>query len=179
MMDNLENSGKEPSPFSNNFGNPFTSGGMMSPFGNTKPNESPFNSNPMFNKPMSSLSDMDIDQMMKDIDRRLKELDEEEERQKAEMEKANSTVKPMEQVIKTPKVETQVETLPETINSKNNTSEVNIEKLPREAKTDVGKQGVASANKENKPKINVDADSIIVNDSGITDDEFFDDFFNE
>ena len=32
---------------------------------------------------------------------------------------------------------------------------------------------------ENKPKINVDADSIIVNDNVITDDEFFDDFFNE
>lgn len=31
----------------------------------------------------------------------------------------------------------------------------------------------------NKPKINVDADSIIVNDNVITDDEFFDDFFNE
>ena len=36
-------------------------------------------------------------------------------------------------------------------------------------------------NKEevSKPKINVDADSIIVNDNVITDDEFFDDFFNE
>ncbi len=30
-----------------------------------------------------------------------------------------------------------------------------------------------------KPKINVDADSIIVNDNLITDDEFFDDFFSE
>ena len=36
-------------------------------------------------------------------------------------------------------------------------------------------------NKEevSKPKINVDADSIIVNENVITDDEFFDDFFNE
>ena len=30
-----------------------------------------------------------------------------------------------------------------------------------------------------KPKINVDADSIIVNENVITDDEFFDDFFGE
>ena len=30
-----------------------------------------------------------------------------------------------------------------------------------------------------KPKINVDSDSIIVNDNIITDDEFFDDFFSE
>ena len=36
------------------------------------------------------------------------------------------------------------------------------------------------ANENNeKPKINVDADSIIVNDNLITDDEFFDDFFSE
>jgi hypothetical protein len=31
----------------------------------------------------------------------------------------------------------------------------------------------------NKPKINVDSDSIIVNDNLITDDEFFDDFFSD
>ena len=30
-----------------------------------------------------------------------------------------------------------------------------------------------------KPKINVDADSIIVNENIITDDEFFDDFFSD
>ena len=30
-----------------------------------------------------------------------------------------------------------------------------------------------------KPKINVDADSIIVNENVITDDEFFDDFFTD
>ena len=33
--------------------------------------------------------------------------------------------------------------------------------------------------KEEKPKINVDADSIVMNDNVITDDEFFDDFFHE
>ena len=32
---------------------------------------------------------------------------------------------------------------------------------------------------EIKPKINVDADSIIVNENVITDDEFFDDFFGD
>ena len=32
---------------------------------------------------------------------------------------------------------------------------------------------------EDKPKINIDADSIIMNDNIITDDEFFDDFFGE
>ena len=193
MMSNLENSGKEPSPFSNNFGNPFTSGGMMNPFGNTKPNESlfntgsplgvtpssqnssPFSSNPMFNKPMSSLSDMDIDQMMKDIDRRLKELDEEEERQKKEMEKANNIGKPTEQIIESPKEEAPIETL----NTPSNIQETKIEELPKETESEVKTTPASPINKENKPKINVDADSIIVNDSGITDDEFFDDFFGE
>ena len=32
---------------------------------------------------------------------------------------------------------------------------------------------------EEKPKINVDADSIIMDDNMITDDEFFDDFFHD
>ena len=41
------------------------------------------------------------------------------------------------------------------------------------------KQNVNNVNDVNKPKINVDADSIIVNENVITDDEFFDDFFNE
>ena len=30
-----------------------------------------------------------------------------------------------------------------------------------------------------KPKINIDTDSIVMNDNVITDDEFFDDFFND
>ena len=165
----------------------------MNPFGNTKPNESlftagsplgvtpssqnssPFSSNPMFNKPMSSLSDMDIDQMMKDIDRRLKELDEEEERQKKEMEKANNIGKPTEQIIESPKEEVPIETL----NIPSNIQETKIEELPKETKSEVKITPASPINKENKPKINVDADSIIVNDSGITDDEFFDDFFGE
>ena len=32
---------------------------------------------------------------------------------------------------------------------------------------------------EEKPKINVDRDSIVMNDNMITDDEFFDDFFGD
>ena len=43
----------------------------------------------------------------------------------------------------------------------------------------IAKEEKLTANsKEDKPKINVDADSIIVNDNVITDDEFFDDFFS-
>ena len=32
---------------------------------------------------------------------------------------------------------------------------------------------------ESKPKINIDTDSVVMNDSVITDDEFFDDFFGD
>lgn len=185
MMNNLENNAASPSPFSNNFGNPFTSGAMANPFASSPMNgsttssinpvsSSPFNSNPMFNKPMSSLSDMDIDQMMKDIDRRLKELDEEEARQKAEMEKskelatpATSTtpvIKPIE-----PKTEVVYNEEPKVMEK---------EELPKENPVTNELKDTAPEN-QNKPKINVDADSIIVNDNVITDDEFFDDFFNE
>ncbi len=191
MMSNLENNGESSNPFSNNFGNPFTAGGMnpfASNIGSSTPisssnsnSTSPFSSNPMFNKPMSSLSDLDIDQMMKDIDRRLKELDEEEARQKAEMEN-QAKEKPVETIVEEPKIELPKET--ERIVSAPKPPEgVGIasvtEKKDSVPSTENIKEQPAETPKENKPKINVDADSIIVNDNVITDDEFFDDFFNE
>lgn len=93
-----------------------------------------------FNKPISSLSNEDIDKMIADIDKKLKELDEEEE--------ANNKVS--EDKFELPKLE----------------DETNVDSN-KVVKTD------------DKPKINVDADSIIMNDNVITDDEFFDDFFGE
>ncbi len=165
MMNNLEGNNVPSNAYSSNFGNPFTSGGMTNPFVTpiTKDNVTPitaapssFSSNPVFNKPMNSLSDMDIDQMMKDIDRRLKELDEEEERQRAEMaQKEEKTVVPKEVI-----------------------TEVPTTKKEEAPKTEEFIKEPIEAPKENKPKINVDADSIIVNDNVVTDDEFFDDFFN-
>lgn len=202
MMSNLENSESNANPFSSNFGNPFTTGGMMNPFAtpNTNPAmgpassavnntvaSNPFSNNAMFNKPMSSLSDMDIDQMMKDIDRRLKELDEEEARQKAELEK-NSQTKPEDAEAPSTRVD-----LPREIEEAKGVVETPVAEQPKVV--DTPRQTVMEEEKitskpvsdgmatrpaqENKPKINVDADSIIVNDNVITDDEFFDDFFNE
>ncbi len=152
MMNNLENKDNMPNQFSPNFENPLMGG--INPFAPNFSNPNPLNSpspfnNPMFDKPMSSLSDDDIDAMMKDIDRRLKELDEEEARQK-EMEK---------NVVSEPKVEPKEEPLEEYQPIEEAKAEV-LEEPP-------------------KPKINVDADSIIVNDNMITDDEFYDDFFSE
>ena len=193
MMNNLENNNATPNPFSSNFGNPFTTSGMMSPFASTQMpqsnpstgvSSSPFSSNPMFNKPMSSLSDMDIDQMMKDIDKRLKELDEEEERQKAQMRAQTKEVtpKPVEQptmVEQIPKKQEEpieeLSSLESQPSNENMNSSINEE----DKKITEPKQETPSTNNQNKPKINVDADSIIVNDNVITDDEFFDDFFND
>ena len=193
MMNNLENNNATPNPFSSNFGNPFTTSGMMSPFASTQMpqsnpstgvSSSPFSSNPMFNKPMSSLSDMDIDQMMKDIDKRLKELDEEEERQKAQMRAQTKEVtpKPVEQtnmVEQIPKKQEEpieeLSSLESQPSNENMNSSINEE----DKKIIEPKPETPSINNQNKPKINVDADSIIVNDNVITDDEFFDDFFND
>ncbi len=192
MMNNLENNNATPNPFSSNFGNPFTTSGMMNPFASTQMpqsnpstgSSSPFSSNPMFNKPMSSLSDMDIDQMMKDIDKRLKELDEEEERQKAQMRAQTKEVtpKPVEQptmVEQIPKKQEEpieeLSSLESQPSNENMNSSINEE----DKKIIEPKPETPSTNYQNKPKINVDADSIIVNDNVITDDEFFDDFFND
>lgn len=193
MMNNLENNNQAPSPFSSNFGNPFMAGtpnpfastpiGTSTPIASSNNMTNPFNSNPMFNKPMNSLSDMDIDQMMKDIDRRLKELDEEEARQKEEMEKKTNPISDMV----TEKKETSNVDLPKEIQTEKtvampNTTMPKVDELSNdngkvaEEKIELPKEQEMNLN---KPKINVDADSIIVNDNVITDDEFFDDFFNE
>ena len=231
MMNNLENNNNMASPFGNNFGNPFTPTGMggMSSFnpgpnpfmpnnisGGTTPLNTPsgnatnpFSANPMFNKPMSSLSDMDIDAMMKDIDRRLKELDEEEAKQKAELASASKekqeAPKPPEveqnestpkQVLETPPIEPTVVTKVEEPKMKTKIEDApvieetpSVEEIPEveekietpaEEANDIEKETTIRAeDTDNKPKINVDADSIIVNENVITDDEFFDDFFNE
>ena len=187
-MSNLENSNNGPSPFSSNFGNPFTPGGMSSPFSssmnssfaergaNGNPNSSPFSNDAMFNKPMSSLSDMDIDQMMKDIDRRLKELDEEEARERAMLEQANKETN------NDPKIQTEPVSSPMENKEFNRVEENEMESIDELPKVNEV-ENKAVPNKEeqnqNKPKINVDADSIIVNDNVITDDEFFDDFFGD
>lgn len=194
MMSNLENNTPNMNnPFSSNFGNPFTPNGISSPFTPNNMNNpfpsnlnsnngaaNPFSSNPMFDKPMSSLSDMDIDAMMKDIDRRLKELDEEEERQKQELAQknkqpetstTNNNVITENKEIKEEPFIPNIETTKE-FSSQNQMPIENNSKI-NEIKNNNLKE------EENKPKINVDADSIIVNENVITDDEFFDDFFNE
>lgn len=178
-------------PFNSNANNQISKPMNTNPIGNMSNNtNSPFSNNPMFNKPMSSLSDADIDAMMKDIDRRLKELDEEEARQKAAMAQNTTQVEQKQNINIDSKTENNdfVFNVPE-IKEKESKEPVieNLETSKIEEKEQLITEKVPSNSieeskeikEENKPKINVDADSIIVNENVITDDEFFDDFFNE
>ena len=56
--------------------------------------------------------------------------------------------------------------------------EENKEKLPKLEEDELKKKEPEKL-ENNKPKINVDVDSIVMNDNVITDDEFFDDFFGD
>ena len=96
------------------------------------------------NKPISELTNEEIDQMIENIDKLLKESEEKEKELKQTEQK---------QEIELPKLE---------------------EKKPIVQEKPVIKESI-----EEKPKINVDTDSIVMNDNVITDDEFFDDFFHD
>ena len=53
----------------------------------------------------------------------------------------------------------------------------------KEEKNDNQEQNITNKeedlNKSDKPKVNIDVDSVIMNENVITDDEFFDDFFGD
>ncbi len=113
---------------------------------------------PGINKPVSSLTNEEIDKMIADIDKKLKELDEEEEREKAKLESSKELpIVEEEKVIEAPQVTT-------------------VEKVepPKEVVKEEPKPVM-----EEKPKIHIDMNSVLMNDNEITDDEFFDDFFGE
>lgn len=154
MMENPGSPNGTPNPFNPFMGgpnpfmsNPMTQGGMpnMPPMGRPSSTD-PFggmNTIPGLNKPVSSLTNDEIDRMIADIDKKLKELDEEEAREKEKLARE----------IEAPKVEKAKEV-----------KEITKEKEPE---------------KKDKPKINIDVDSVIMDDNIITDDEFFDDFFHD
>lgn len=166
-----------PNPNSNSF-----MGGMPStdaPFGNM-PN--PFlKDGPMTNE--------DIDRMIADIDKKLKELDEEEARQKEEMEKAKKQTEEKQE----PKKEEGVldkKALNPFDSSMFDDEDLELEEVPKNKTKKVEKNTSRKPKKKGKkeskedalpdaPKINIDVDSVIVNDNVITDDEFFDDFFGD
>ncbi len=131
--------------------------GGSNPFRSTDmgmPSFNPFGPMPTQNK-ANPLSSMDIDSMLKDLDEKFKELD----RQEAERNKAMVSER-----MELPKLDAKKEEKVEPI------IEIKEEAKPT-LKTDV----VVDEN----PKINVDKDSTVIADNVISDDEFFDDFFDE
>ncbi len=148
--------GISPSPFGNSLPN--------NPFGMNSNTPNPFGASPnpfggaLPGMPPSNLSNDEIDKMIADIDKKLKELDEEEAKQKELA--SNPVAEEVKPVEETPNVLPKEESVPPISTDKT---------LPT---TEPKKE-------EEKPKINIDADSIVMNDNVITDDEFFDDFFGD
>lgn len=148
----MEQRNKKMSEEGNNFQNnnpfrPMDMGMGFSPFsqGMGMPN---FGSAP--SRP--SISDMDIDSMLKDLDEKFKELDRQEAMKKEVKE---------EQPVKKDDLLPEVDKIPE----KHEEKQLEI----------VEPEEVLPAS----PVINVDKDSKVIDDSVVSDDEFFDDFFGD
>lgn len=185
-----------PNPFSgptNPFSSPLTPSNnnnnlsnMANPFSQPNMNANPFPSSPNPFSGPGNLTDEEIDKMIADIDKKLKELDQEEERLKTK-ELANSIPKVEPEVTEPeiPKKKEEVKNAFSFINEEELESNKPITKVEKKKETKELPKKEDKKSFENveevseKPKINIDADSIIMNDNVITDDEFFDDFFGD
>ena len=179
-------------PFNNV--NPFMPRQEMNPFGG-------FSSTPYKN---NNFGNMDIDALMKDLDNKFKELDRKEAEQKQinknkffdideeiEMPKINKSKNEQENINKIDpfasfnKFNTKPfikdnEDKKDSFTSINdfNTNPFIKEEISKE-KVETPKEEIKTVNNENKPIINIDSESKIIDDNVISDDEFFDDFFND
>ena len=173
MMESGPNQGFAGMPSPNPFGmgsSPFGPSGfsgfgsdsmLNSPVSRPSISPSPFAGNSMGPVGGPLGGGMSIDDMMKDIDRKLKELDEEEKKQKEKLKQQNKEL--MEGNIKpNPILDENISNMLLVDNGDDEEDE--------EKKVDEPPQ---------KPKVNIDVDSVIVNENVITDDEFFDDFFSD
>ena len=157
--------------------NPFrpSANPMFSPFAS-------FNDTPSYSNnsaKSNGLSSFDIDSLIKDLDEKYKELDRKEEEKRKEtknflfqseddvLPKTKETVKVLDdekpkdteiiKIVEEPKKEEMVNIfgdLKDTLDNQNEIKDIN-------------------------PKINVDTDSVVLNDNVLADDEFFDDFFDD
>ncbi len=179
-------------PFNNV--NPFMPRQEMNPFGG-------FSSTPYKN---NNFGNMDIDALMKDLDNKFKELDRKEAEQKQinknkffdideeiEIPKINKSKIEQENINKIDpfasfnKFNTKPfikdnEDKKDSFTSINdfNTNPFIKEEISKE-KVETPKEEIKTVNNENKPIINIDSESKIIDDNVISDDEFFDDFFND
>ena len=174
--------------------NPFLSGGF-NPFIQSSPNISPMPAQDRRN--MANISDKEIDDMVKDIEKKLAALDEEEKRnqEKAKTEKKEKNpnilipddfddeLEDNEPVIKPVKKELP----PDNFTIEDALKQIEEKEIgKKKAKEIINdlKDDDLSLTKEiklddlDKPIINVDKDSVVVNENVITDDEYYDDFFD-
>ncbi len=148
--------------------NPFMGGSPMgggNPLGSIFPekkNESPMGGAPAGNN-------INIDDLVKKLDEKIAELEAEEAAEKEQQNK-------VEQKVTDAELETETdEALENKMDSfKNKVKDSNISEL----KTNTANEDKEKQKEIEKPKINVDADSIIVDDN-VKNEEFFDDFFGE
>ena len=156
-----EEKSKQMASMNNGLNNPFGQASnfppsMFSPFSPKMdmPNPNLFNQN---NEPgkMPGMSSLDIDAMLKDLDEKFKQLDKEEEENRKKIQEELKSNKDDAMIKINDDLEPLAKKEPEVIPEAKKMEDIE------------------------KPKINVDADSIIVNENVITDDEFFDDFFTD
>ena len=179
--------------------NPFMGGGF-NPFGG--------GINPMMDRPTpptpsenpyDSMSNKDIDDIVKDIEKKLKELDEEEERENAAKKtipEPHFEIDDDEDDVEEPKVSpiTNISSevkrenptmLDESINTPNFSIEEAIRQIEKQEEPPKEEPDTLDLTQEikiddlDKPIINVDKDSVVVNNNVVTDDEFYDDFFDD
>ena len=177
--------------------NPFAPPTSASPMAQSVPGTNPF-APPPANPFAGGLENLDLDAMMRDIDKKIAELDAEEARQKELLAQKQKEAKveptvdiPKPEVAPVAEMQAQTEKPVPPVAIADVTSAIEAPK-PAVSIADQLTQSVVQPeplkvevaqpieNKEiEKPKVNVDRESVIVNENLVSDDEFFDDFFGD
>lgn len=188
--------------------NPFLSGNNnFNPF--LQNNRSQYNTDPSgvngnFQNPYSGINTKDIDDMVKDIERKLQALDEEEKAKKESVQKEQplkdiivdkempihekevdlpipkETIKEeiVKPIVEKPMIDESfdsIASIEEAIKKIDN----NEKSLPIEKEDELDLTQEIKLEDIQKPIINVDKDSVVINENIVTDDEFYDDFFDD
>lgn len=194
-------------PNPNNTMNPFLGGGFNPFLQNSVPTPNrPINNRPMNNpNPFNDVNDKEINDVIMDIEKKLAALDE-EERKKKEAKKESNAESPVivnnetnNIIVDSKKIDKETDTSDEDrviikpIKEEKPKDMFTIEEAIKQIEEREKDKEIDNNDKEDdlsltqeiniddlqKPIINVDKDSVVVNENVITDDEFFDDFFDE
>ena len=174
--------------------NPFLSGGF-NPF---IQNSQSMPSMPSQNrKSFDKISDKEIDDMVKDIEKKLAALDEEEKKNQQkiesdkkqkdpnilipddfddELEEERPIVKPIEKQL--PPDNFTIEDALKQIEEKQKKEKTSKKEINETKDDDLSLTKEINLDDLDKPIINVDKDSVVINENVITDDEYYDDFFD-